>query len=233
MSASSKALTLQSGLVVRSPFDAALMPVYREAHGEVDITWTPTTVLMKNIENGLTGDVIIVTDQAMDELIAKGVVDAESCKKLIVSRIGFAVKQGEAKPDVSTPQALAQTLLDTRSVCYSIGGASGIHFKTVLARLGIEEEVDANACPIPEGFTAEKLITGEASLAVQQISELLVVSGIEIVGRLPEELQKVTSFTIGLYSQSQQKDKGAALIEIVTSEASKEAYARFGLDCRF
>lgn len=230
---SSKNLTLHSALVVRSPFDATLLDIYRQSHGDIDITWTPTTVLMKNIASGQTGDVVIVTDQAMDELIELGVVDAASRKPLIVSRIGFAVKQGDTRPDVSTPEALKKTLLETRSVCYSIGGASGIHFKTVLTRLGIEAEVDAKASPIPEGFTAEKLITGEASLAVQQISELLVVSGIEIAGRLPEELQKVTSFSIALFSASPLKNEGAALIDIVTAQASKEAYARFGLDCRF
>lgn len=226
-------LNLHSALVVRSPFDASLLNHYRHTVGQVDATWTPTTVLMKNIESGLSCDVVIVTDQSMDLLIEKGIVDADSRKSLVVSRIGFAVKQGEAKPDISTPDALRQALLETRSVCYSIGGASGIHFKTVLKTLGIEREVDAKASPIPEGFTAEKLITGEASLAVQQISELLVVSGIDIVGRLPESLQKATSFSIGVFSDSARKAEGKALIDIVTAQSAKAEYDRFGLDTRF
>ncbi len=226
-------LNVHSALVVRSPFDASLLDSYRRDHGNVDVTWTPTTVLMKNIENGLSCDVVIVTDASMDKLIADGIVDADSRKPLVVSRIGFAVKKGEAKPDITTPDALREVLLATRSVCYSIGGASGIHFKNVIRQLGIEADVDAKASPIPEGFTAEKLVTGEASLAVQQISELLVVPGIEIVGRLPEALQKATSFSIAVFSNSACKAQGKTLIEIVTAQTSKAEYERFGLDSRF
>lgn len=226
-------LSIHSGLVVRSPFDASLVGLYQAEHGPVDITWTPTTVLMKHIENGLRCDLVIVTDQAMDTLIDQGIVDIRSRRPLIVSGIGFAVKQGAPKPDISSPEKLKAALLAARSICYSIGGASGIHFKTVLAGLGIEKEVTAKACPIPEGFTAEKLITGEADLAVQQISELLVVSGIDIVGPLPGDLQKSTSFAIAQFSQSDKKQAGAVFIDIVTSPDAKAEYQRFGLECRF
>ncbi len=227
------AITLHSALVVRSPFDASLLEKYRQQHGQVDATWTPTTVLMKNIENGLSCDVVIVTDSAMDSLIEQGIVDAASRKPLVISQIGLAVKAGEPKPDISTAEKLKTALLQARSVCYSIGGASGIHFKTVLKKLGIEAEVDAKASPVPQGFTAEKLITGEASLAVQQISELLVVSGIEIVGPLPDEVQKSTSFSIAVFSDSPNKSAGKALIDIVTAPESKDEYHRFGLQSRF
>ncbi|WP_249215938.1 substrate-binding domain-containing protein [Citrobacter sp. JGM124] len=233
MMSNSTKLNVHSALVVRSPFDASLLDAYRQDHGSVEATWTPTTVLMKNIESGLACDVVIVTDSAMDKLITDGIVDAATRRPLVISSIGFAVKKGEEHPTITTPDTLRETLLNTRSVCYSIGGASGIHFKNVIRQLGIEEQVDAKACPIPEGFTAEKLITGEASLAVQQISELLVVPGIEIVGSLPEEVQKITSFSIALFRNSPCKAQGQALIDIVTAQTAKAEYERFGLTSRF
>ena len=228
----SNALIVHSALVVRSPFDASLLDIYRRQHGDVSLHWTPTTVLMKNIENGQQCDVVIVTDPAMDQLEAQGIIDPATRQPLVVSRIGFAVKKGEPTPDTSDRQKLIDTLRNGRSICYSIGGASGIHFKSVLKTLGIEQEIDAKACPIPEGFTAEKLITGEADLAIQQISELLVVPGVEISGYLPDDLQKVTAFSIACFSHSPRKNRGRQLIDIVTSASAAEAYQKFGLESR-
>ncbi len=225
-------LSLHSALVVRSPFDAALLDRYRRQSGEIDIHWTPTTVLMKNIENGQQCDVVIVTDPAMDQLVAQGIVDPATRKPLVISRIGFAVKQGAPHVDVSGTEQLVNTLRNGRSICYSIGGASGIHFKAVLQKLGIEQEIDAKACPIPEGFTAEKLISGEADLAIQQISELLVVPGVEIVGYLPDELQKVTAFSIARFANSERKQQAAELIDIVTAANTADEYQKFGLELR-
>lgn len=233
MMSNSTHLNVHSALVVRSPFDAALLDIYRQEQGDVQPTWTPTTVLMKHIEHGLACDVVIVTDEAMDKLIADGFVDGATRRPLVISSIGFAVKKGAEWPIITTPETLRESLLSTRSVCYSIGGASGIHFKNVIRQLGIEAQVDAKACPIPEGFTAEKLITGEASLAVQQISELLVVPGIEIVGNLPEAVQKITSFSIAIFKHSPRKEQGQALIDIVTAPMAKAEYERFGLTSRF
>lgn len=228
----STSLTLHSALVVRSPFDASLLDIYRRQAGDISIHWTPTTVLMKNIENGQQCDVVIVTDEAMDKLVAEGIVDPATRKPLVTSRIGFAVKSGDKHVDVSDSEKLISVLREGRSVCYSIGGASGIHFKTVLQKLGIEQEIDAKACPIPEGFTAEKLITGEADLAIQQISELLTVKDVEITGYLPDELQKVTSFSIAQFRNSAHKTQAATFIDIVTSAEAAEEYQKFGLESR-
>lgn len=226
------ALKVHSALVVRSPFDASLLDIYRRQCGEVSLHWTPTTVLMKNIEDGQQCDVVIVTDPAMDELEAKGIIDPATRKPLVVSRIGFAVKQGAPHVDTSEREKLIAVLRAGRSICYSIGGASGIHFKSVLKTLGIEQEIDAKACPIPEGFTAEKLITGEADLAIQQISELLVVPGVEITGYLPDDLQKVTAFSIACFNHSDLKTQGQQLIDIVTADSAAAEYEKFGLESR-
>jgi len=96
-----------------------------------------------------------------------------------------------------------------RSVAYSRTGASGIYFAGLLPRLGLAEAVNAKATIIPQGFTAEKLVSGEADIAVQQISELMVVPGIEVVGPLPDPVQEMTTFAAAILRGATDRD-GAA-----------------------
>ena len=108
-----------------------------------------------------------------------------------LSFVGIAVKAGAPKPDISSLATFKAALLAARSVAYSKIGASGLFFAGLIERLGIAAEVNAKAVIVPSGFTAERLTSGEADLAVQQISELMVVPGIEVVGLLPAEIQTV------------------------------------------
>lgn len=222
-----------SALVVRSPFDADILPAWEKQGHAVEVKWNPTTVIMDNIHNGYRTDVAIVTVAAMDELIEAGIVDASTRVELVESRIGLAVKAGEPHPDISDKDALVKTLLNARSIAYSLGGASGIYFKTLIEKLGIADEVNSKASTIPEGFTAEKLISGEASLAVQQISELLVVPGIEVVGPLPEAVQKATSFSAAVFKDAQDPQQSQAFLSHLQSLDSASAYKAQGLDPRF
>ncbi len=227
---SSQKIRVISALVVRSPFDAAILPAWSEQGFSANVGWTPTTVIMKNIEDGFRSDIAIVTVQAMDELIKQGIVDADSRVELVVSNIGLAVKAGAAHPDISDVAALIKTLVDARSVAYSIGGASGIYFKSLIEKLGIADAVNNKASTIPEGFTAEKLISGEADLAVQQISELLVVPNIEVVGPLPKDAQKSTSFSAAMFKGAAHPDLCAAFLAHIVSPLAKTAYLKKGLD---
>ena len=111
------------------------------------------------------------------------------CVDLARSFVGIAVKAGHAHPDIATEPALRKALLAARSVAYSRIGASGILFAQLIERMGISAEINARATVIPSGFTAERLLSGEADLAIQQISELKQVAGIEVVGPIPHELQ--------------------------------------------
>ena len=220
-------------IVVRAPFDANIVSAW-EKHGKgVEIKWNTTTVIMDNIRSGLRTDVAIVTAAAMDELVKAGIVDGSTRVELVESRIGLAVKAGETHPNIADTDALMETLRNARSVAYSLGGASGIYFKTLIEKLGIAEDVNSRATTIPEGFTAEKLITGEASLAVQQISELLVVPGIEVIGTLPEAVQKATVFSAAVFKDAQDPDLGKAFIKHLQSAESASAYQAKGLDPSF
>ena len=144
--------------------------------------FAPTLTLLERLRAGEAADVVILTREGLDEVAREGRVAAESCVDLARSFVGIAVKAGAAHPDISTEATLRTALLGARAVAYSRLGASGILFAKLIERLGIASDINAKAQIIQQGFTAEKLVTGEADLAVQQISELKQVGGIEVVG---------------------------------------------------
>src|SRR3954462_13329153 len=162
---------------------------YEAAGGaRIDADFAPTLGLLERLRGGEGADVVILTKEALDDLASKGRVVAETCVDLARSFVGIAVKACAGHPDIATEAALRAALLGGR-VAYSRIGASGIFFAELIERMGIASEVNARARIIPSGFTAERRVSGEAELAVQQISELKQVPGVEVVGPIPHELQ--------------------------------------------
>ena len=185
----------------------------------IDADFAPTLALLARLRAAEAADVVILTREGLDELAREGCVVADSCVDLARSYVGLAVKAGAAHPDITTEPALRAALLGARSVVYSRIGASGILFAQLIARLGIASEINARAQIIPSGFTAERLVTGEADLAVQQISELKQVGGIEVVGPIPHELQTPAVFSAGRMAAS---SKAAASDRLLRFLASRE-----------
>ena len=197
-----------------------LAPAFERTSGtKVLITWGATNGLVKELDGGAAADLVILTAETIDELIARGKVVAGSRLDLARSGIGIAVRKGAAKPDIGSPDALKRTLLAARSVAHSKAGMSGIYFPTVLARLGIADAMKGRiVIPEPGTPVGEVVAKGEAELGVQQISELLPVAGIEIVGPLPGDLQKITTFSAGLPTAAKELDTARALAKFVAAQ---------------
>jgi molybdate transport system substrate-binding protein len=175
---------------------------YQAATGaRIDADFAPTLGLLKRLREGEAADVVILTREGLEELVNEGRVTAESCIDLARSYVGIAVKAGASHPDIATEAALCATLLAARSVAYSRIGASGIFFAQLIERLGIASGINAKAT-ITSGFTAMRLVTGEADLAIQQISELKQVAGVEVLGPIPRELQTPAVFSAGSMAAS-------------------------------
>lgn len=196
----------------------------------IDADFAPTLALLERLRDGEVADVVILTKEALDDLAAKGTVAAESCVDLARSFVGIAVRAGDAHPDISTETALRATLLGARSVAYSRIGASGILFAQLIGRMGIASEINARAVIIPSGFTAERLVTGEADLAVQQISELKLVSGIEVVGPIPRDLQTPAVFSAGRLAISKRAEAAGRLLRFLASPEAAPALYESGLE---
>ena len=207
-----------------------LLPRFQRAHtGALELTWDPTVLMLARVKTGERADLALLTSEGIDELIASGVLARGSRVDLARSHIGIAVAAGAAKPDISSVDAVRRALLAARSIAYSKTGASGIFFAGLIARLGIADAVNAKATITAGGFTAEVVAAGKAELAVQQVSELMVVPGVDIVGPLPQEIQENLMFSGGIFAGAADAAGASRLLAFLARTELAEVYRAKGL----
>jgi molybdate transport system substrate-binding protein len=140
------------------------------------------------------------------------------------------VRAGVPKPDISTPEKLKSVLLSASAVTYTTG-ASGMHFVKVLERLGIADAVAAKlVAPRPGELAGAVVARGASDIAVQQISELLPVSGIQILDPLPAEFQQAIIYGVSVFAQSTQRDAAQTFVNFLRSEPARVVLRKKGLD---
>lgn len=199
--------------------------------GHTVITKIDVAVLLqKDIEAGESFDLAVLTRGVIDELTAKDAIAATTRADVARSGIGVAARAGARKPDISSVDAFRRTFLEAKSVAYTTVGGSGIHFVKMLERLGIADAVRAKARTQPGGIVGELVARGEAELAVQQVSELLPVEGIELVGPFPPELQLVTLFTAGMSPHAKNPEAARALLRFFAEPAALAVIKAKGMD---
>jgi molybdate transport system substrate-binding protein len=182
------------------------------------------------VQRGEPVDVVIVEDAVLDQMIKEGTVVAGSRVPLARSSIGIAVRAGAPKPDISSVDALTRTLLQASSIAYS-ASASGRYISTELfQRLGIADQMAGKSRRIDRGRVGAALARGEAEIGFQQISELLPEPGIDYVGPLPAEVQRVTSFSAGVAAHSKHEEAARALIRFLASREAASTVAGTGLE---
>lgn len=209
----------------------ALASQYEASSGvRIDADFAPTLALLTRLRAGEAADVVILTREGLDEVAREGRVIADSCVDLARSWVGIAVRAGAPHPDIATEAALRAALLGARAVAYSRLGASGILFAKLIGQLGIAADINARAVIIEQGFTAEKLVSGEADLAIQQISELKQIEGIEVVGPIPRELQTPAVFSAGRMAATNHPDDADRLLRFLASADVAPALRESGLD---
>lgn len=209
----------------------SLSSAYETATGvHIDADFAPTLALLKRLRDGEAADLVILTREGLDEMIGEGRVIAESAADLARSFVGIAVRAEQAHPDIATASALRNTLLAARSVAYSRLGASGVYFARLIAQMGIAEEINAKATIVEQGFTAERLVSGEADLAVQQISELKQVEAIEVVGPIPHDLQTPAVFSAGRMTNAENADAADRLLRYLASPEVVPVLRQSGLE---
>jgi molybdate transport system substrate-binding protein len=182
------------------------------------------------IARGEPVDVVFMVGDALGDLEKAGKVVPSSRVDIANSKIALAVRSGDAKPDISTLDGLKRAFLDAKSIAYS-ESASGVYIeRTLLPRLGIWEQVKDKSRMVRDEPVGQAVARGEAQLGFQQLSELKPVKGIEIVGMLPAEAQKVTVFSAGISTSARQPDAGRQLIEFLSSAKAGEVLARAGME---
>jgi molybdate transport system substrate-binding protein len=191
---------------------------------------TTVNAIPVRLERGEPADVLIMVGYALGDLAKQGKVIAGSSVDLVKSPIGMAVKAGAPKPDISSADALKRTLLAAKSVAYS-DSASGVYISTeMFQKLGITAEMKDKARAIPATPVGESVARGDAELGFQQISELKPVAGIDIVGQLPADVQKITVFSAGIAAVSKEPEAGKALINFLGSAAAAPVIIKSGME---
>jgi molybdate transport system substrate-binding protein len=214
----------------------ALVPEFERLTGHKVLTaygpsmGTTTNAIPVRLERGEAADVLIMVGYALDNLAKEGKVISDSRVELVKSPIGVAVKSGTPKPDISNADALRRALLAVKTVAYS-DSASGVYVSTeMFGKLGITDAMKDKARKIPATPVGEIVARGDAEIGFQQVSELKPVEGIDIVGPLPDELQKITVFSAGIASVSKEPDAGKALIKFLASPAARPEIVKSGMD---
>jgi molybdate transport system substrate-binding protein len=214
----------------------ALVPVFEKQTGnKVLVAYGPsmgttTNAIPVRLERGEPADVLIMVGYALNDLAKKGKVVEGSQVELVKSAIGVAVKAGAPKPDISSTDAVKHALLAAKSVAYS-DSASGVYIQNeMFKKLGIEDEMKGKARMIPATPVGEIVARGEAELGFQQISELKPVAGIDIVGPLPDGLQKITVFSAGIATGSKEPEAGKALIKFMASPEASAKIVKSGME---
>lgn len=222
-------LKILSTLAVQGALPALAQRYERAQGAKVEVQFAPTNGLLARIVAGEAADIVILTRAAVDDLAVKGVLIRHSATDVAVSLVGIAVKAGAPRPDIGSVEALKVALLGAKSIAYSKIGASGVFFAELIQRLGIADEVNAKATVIPSGLTAELAARGDVELAVQQVSELMLVPGIDVVGPLPPGAESVTMFSAGVIAASARAEAALELIAYLRSSNAAQALRAAGL----
>jgi molybdate transport system substrate-binding protein len=226
----SRFITLFSTLAVRKALDDVVFAAFTADTGiTVETVFDPTVQLLRRIDAGEKFDVMIGITGSFDPLGERGLVDLATRTPIARTGVGLAVPQDAPLPDIATKDAFVRTLLDARSVAYSVTGASGIYFARLIEDLGIAEAINERATIIEKGFIADAVVDGRADIAIQQMSELLFVPEAKIVGPFPAEVQHYSEFAATLGAGSSSKD-AQAFVDYLTGPTAAEAYRQTNLE---
>lgn len=211
-----------------------LAPKFEQATGnKPNITWATAAILFKRVQAGETADLMVLTKQSLDALTKDNKATAGADAVFASSGMAVVVKKGAPKPDISTPDAFKQALINAKTIAYSdpaAGGASGVYFAKLLERMGIADQMKAKTRhPPPSGNSANLVVAGEADLAIQQEPEVMSVAGIDMVGPLPADLNNITAYAAGIGAGSQQADAATALIRFLHSPEAQAVFKAKGL----
>ena len=208
-----------------------LAPEFERVSGhKVNITYAGGSGLSKQILGGKLGDLFIGPEEFSGPLMNEGKLLAGSRIDFARSSTGLAVRSGAAKPDISSPEKLKSVLLAAGAVSYS-EGASGMHFVKVLERLGIADVMANKLVPPRAGELVGAVVArGDADIAVQQISELLPVPGIQILDPLPAEFQQTIIYGATAFPQSMQRQVAQDFVNFLRSETARVVLRKKGLE---
>jgi molybdate transport system substrate-binding protein len=234
--ASPNEIKVLGSTAMKAVFEALAPRFEAETGYRIAVTLGPSARLEKLVAEGEAADVAVLAMAGTKELSAQGKIAAASLTDLAQSRIGIAVPKGAPKPDISSAESFKRVLLAAKAIAVSKptgGGQSGAHMAKVFEQLGIADAVVAKAkygAGGAAGLAGLVLLRGEADIGIQQMSELMAVDGIDIVGPLPDELQSVTLFTASIPTKANHPEAARKFIDFLVTPEAKNVITAKGLE---
>jgi molybdate transport system substrate-binding protein len=211
-----------------------LVPQFEKETGHKAVVDNDTAGgLAKRIEGGEAFDLAVITPGVVGDLAKKGKVVGDSRANVARVGVGVVVKEGAPSPDISSVDAFKRTLIAAKSVAYidpASGGSSGIYLTGLFDKLGIAADIKPKAKLKQGGYVAELIANGEAELGLHQISEILPVKGVKLVGPLPAEIQNYTTYAAAVGSEAKQPDAARALIKLLTGSPAESVLKARGME---
>jgi molybdate transport system substrate-binding protein len=212
-----------------------IVPAFERTTGhKLVLAWGPSAGSSKDaipvrLRSGEPADVVIMIGTALDGLIKADVFKPATRTDVAQSGIGVGVRVGAQRPDVSSADAIKQTLLNTRSIGYSEGG-SGVYISTeLLKRLGIADQLAPKMKLVTGELVGEAIARGDVEIGIQQISELRAVKGVDYLGPLPGDLQLAAIITAAVAKNAKEAEAARAFVAFLTSPESVKAFTEAGL----
>ncbi|MDO9250528.1 MAG: substrate-binding domain-containing protein [Hydrogenophaga sp.] len=211
---------------------ADLIALYQQTHPDtvIELESVGGVDAAKRVQAGEAFDIVALASNALDQLSADGKVVAGSQVDVVRSGVALAVRSGAPHPDIGSEAAVKQAVLDARTLGYSTG-PSGVQLASLFERWGIAEQIKGRIVTAPPGVPVGSLVAkGEVELGFQQLSELMSLEGIDVLGPLPAEIQIITTFSAGLATTSTQPDAVRALLAFLVSPATEPTKQRNGME---
>jgi molybdate transport system substrate-binding protein len=208
-----------------------VIPQFEKKSGhKIATTWSGTADIKKRMAANEVYDVVIVSGPDIDAFTKQGKLVAGSRIDLMKSGIGVGVRAGAMKPDISSSETLKQAILAAKSIGYSTG-PSGDYMASLFERMGIADQIKSKLKQTPSGVRISTLIaSGEAEIGFHQISELIHEPGVDYLGPLPADTQKITVWSAGIHSRSSQPEAAKALIEWLVAPSSASTIKKHGME---
>jgi molybdate transport system substrate-binding protein len=223
-------LSVLSSLATKEVYPELVAQFEKESGHKVTTAWAGTVEITKRVQSGSAADVVILGSDTLETFIDSGKVVAGSRVDLARSGVGVAVKAGAPKPDISSVDALKRALAAAKTVAISTG-PSGVYLNSLFQKLGMQEELKPKLRVAPSGTPVGDLVVkGEAEIGFQQVSELVHFKGIQFVGPLPAEVQRMTVFSGGVHVASQEPDAARALLRFLARPEHAETLRKYGLE---
>jgi molybdate transport system substrate-binding protein len=208
-----------------------LIPQFEKSSGhKVVTTWTGSANIKKRIAAGEVYDLVIVSGPVIDAFIKEGKIAPGSRTDLMKSGVGVAVRAGAPKPDIESSEALKRTLIAAKTIGYS-SGPSGDHIVALVERMGITDQIKPKLKQVPSGARiGTMIVNGDVEIGFQQISELIHAPGLDYLGPLPSDVQKITVYSAGIHSGAKQPEAAKALVKALTAPAAAPVIKQHGME---